>query len=135
MPEENVDMVRRCFDAFARHDVDSLIELVDPEVEIRSLMTEAERTMYRGRRGAREWFEAVLDIFPDWRPTPQRVTDCGNGAVLVAFDVTATAAGSGVPIDHCYYQAARVRRGRMAWFGFFRTESDARRALGLEDHI
>jgi hypothetical protein len=43
----------------------------------------------------------------------------------VRFHVTATAGRSGVPIDQDYWQAARLRRGSVVWFGFFRTEGDA----------
>jgi hypothetical protein len=41
------------------------------------------------------------------------------------LDVTATAAGSGVPIDQLYWLGARVRAGKIKFFGFFRTEKNA----------
>ena len=68
---DGLAVVRRAFDAYNRRDMDSLLALLDPEVEVRSLMTEAERSTYRGHEGVREWFEAVLDVFPDWRPAIQ----------------------------------------------------------------
>jgi ketosteroid isomerase-like protein len=130
MSAENVQIVRRAFEAYARGDVESLLTLLDPGVEVRSLMTEAERTTYRGHRGVREWFAAVVDVFPDWRPNPKRIHASGT-VVVVAFHVTAIAARSGVSIDQTYWQAARLRDGKIVAFGFFRSEAEALEAFGL----
>ena len=127
MAADDEELVRRAFAAYASHDVARLLALLDPEIEIRSLMTEAERTIYRGHQGAREWLQAVLEIFPDWKPRVREVRDVGGGLV-VAFDASATGAGSGVPIFQIYWQAVRIRDGRLAYFGFWRTEAEARAA-------
>ena len=44
---------------------------------------------------------------------------------MIGLDVTATGAGSGVPIDEEYWLGARVQAAKIVFFGFFRTESDA----------
>ena len=87
-------------------------------------MTEAERATYRGHDGAQDWFEAVFDIFPDWRPVLQESRALGDW-VVSTFDVTATAATSGARVEQSYWYAAHLREGRIAWFGFFRTKADA----------
>jgi ketosteroid isomerase-like protein len=132
MPPDDVELVQRAFQAFVRRDIELLLALCDPEVEIRSLMTEAERTLYRGHQGTREWLAAVLDVFPDWRPRLHEARDLGD-AVVSSFDVTATAAVSGARIDQRYWQAARLRDGKIVSFAFFRTEADALEALRLGD--
>jgi len=129
MPDETLALVRRAFAAYAGGDVEALLEVLAPGVQIRSLLTEAERETYDGHQGAREWFAAVLDIFPDWRPEPRDMRDLGD-VVLTRVDVSATATGSGVPISQVYWNAARVEDGRIAWFGFFRNEDDALDAAG-----
>ena len=48
-----------------------------------------------------------------------------DGAVVICLDVTATGAGSGAPADQIYWLGARVRAGKIVFFGFFRTEEDA----------
>ena len=122
-------LVRRAFDAFNRGDVDGLLELLHPEIRVRSLMTEAERQDYQGHAGVREWYAAVIEIFPDWCPTMREIDDLGDAAV-VAFDVTATAAGSGVRIEQGYWQAVRIRDGVVDLFGLSRSEVEALAALG-----
>lgn len=129
MPDETLALVRRAFAAYAGGDVEGLLELLAPGVRIRSLLTEAERETYDGHQGAREWFAAVLDVFPDWRPEPRDMRQLGD-VVLTRVDVTATASASGVPISQVYWNAARVEGGRIVWFGFFRNEEDALEAAG-----
>jgi ketosteroid isomerase-like protein len=131
MPAEqtDVDIVLRCFDAFIGRDIDALLGRLAPDVEVKSLMTEAERVHYHGHQGAREWMAAVFEIFPDWTPTPAEVQDLGGGAVLVSMEVTATAAASGVPIDQNLWEISTVEDGNVTWFGFYRTAEDALAAL------
>ena len=122
-------LVRRAVEAFMAQDLDGLLEVADPEIELRSLLTEAERPLYHGHGGVGDWFDAVFGVFPDWRPQPQAATHDENDAVVIPLDVTATGAGSGVPVDQRYWLGARVRADKIIFFGFFRTESDAKDAV------
>jgi ketosteroid isomerase-like protein len=121
----DVDLVLRCIDAFQSRDVEVLLELVHDDVQVKSLMTEAERPVYSGHDGVREWMAAVVEIFPDWNPTPAELRTLGEDAVLIGIDVVATAATSRVPIDQRFWAAAIIRDGKLSWYGFFRTEEDA----------
>jgi ketosteroid isomerase-like protein len=125
------DVVRHAFDAFTRRDLDAFLETLDPDVRLRSLMTEAEQAEYHGYDGVRAWYAAVFDVFPDWSPSLRELREEGEAA-LGCFDVFATAASSGVRIAQGYHFAAHVRDGRLDYFGFFRSEEDARQAVGLE---
>jgi ketosteroid isomerase-like protein len=118
-------LVRRAVEAFMARDLAGILAVADPEIELRSLLTEAERALYSGHDGVREWFDAVFDVFPDWRPEPRAATYDENGAVVIGLDVTATGAESGAPVDANYWLGARVRADKIIFFGFFRTESDA----------
>jgi hypothetical protein len=59
----------------------------------------------------------------------RRASHDDDGAVVLGLDVTATGAGSGVPIDQTYWLGARVRDAKIVFFGFFRTEADALEAV------
>jgi ketosteroid isomerase-like protein len=122
-------VVKRAVDAFMEHDLDGILALADPRIELRSLLTEAERPLYHGHEGVRDWFDAVFGVFPDWRPQPRPATYDEDGAVVIGLDVTATGAGSGVPIDQTYWLGARVEADKITFFGFFRTEPDALEAV------
>ena len=118
-------VVRRAVEAFLARDLDGLLELADEEIVLRSLLTEAERPLYHGHDGVREWFHAVFGVFPDWRPQPRAAAYDEEGAVVMCLDVTATGAGSGAPVDQTYWLGARVEAAKIRFFGFFRTEQDA----------
>jgi ketosteroid isomerase-like protein len=122
-------LVRRAVDAFMARDLDGILAVADPEIELRSLLTEPERPLYHGHEGVRDWFHAVFGVFPDWRPQPRAASHDEDGAVVIPLDVTATGAESGVPIDQNYWLGARVQADKIVFFGFFRTESDAMDAV------
>lgn len=123
------ELVLSAVAAFKARDLDKLLALADREIVLRSLLTEAERALYHGHEGVRDWFAAVFGVFPDWRPEPRRPSHDEDGAVVVALDVTATGAGSGAPIDQTYWLGARVEADKIRFFGFFRTEADALEAV------
>jgi ketosteroid isomerase-like protein len=123
------EIVLRAVAAFMARDLDGLLALADPQIVLRSLLTEPERALYHGHDGVRDWFEAVFGVFPDWRPLPRGPTHDEDGAVVVPLDVTATGAGSGAPIDQTYWLGARVEADKIRFFGFFRTEADALEAV------
>ncbi len=123
------EVVQRAVDAFMRRDLGGILAVADARIELRSLLTEAERPLYHGHEGVRDWFDAVFGVFPDWRPQPRSASHDEDGAVVIGLDVTATGAGSGVPIDQTYWLGARVEAGKITFFGFFRTEPDALEAV------
>jgi ketosteroid isomerase-like protein len=123
------ELVQRAVGAFMARNLDGILALADPRIELRSLLTEAEQPLYHGHEGVRDWFDAVFGVFPDWRPQPRRASYDESGAVVIPLDVTATGAGSGVPIDQTYWLGARVQAGKITFFGFFRTEPDALEAV------
>jgi hypothetical protein len=83
------------------------------------------------QRAVGAFMERDLDgiLALDWRPQPRPASYDEGGAVVIALDVTATGAGSGVPIDQTYWLGARVQAGKITFFGFFRTEPDALEAV------
>jgi ketosteroid isomerase-like protein len=123
------EITRRAISAFMARDLDGILAVADPRIQLRSLLTEAERPLYHGHDGVREWFDAVFGVFPDWRPQPRAASYDEDGAVVIPLDVTATGAGSGVPIDQTYWLGARVQAEKITFFGFFRTEDDAMQAI------
>jgi hypothetical protein len=113
-------------EAFMERDLDAILELAHEEIVLRSLLTEAERPLYHGHQGVRDWFHAVFGVFPDWSPAPRAAASYDEGgSVVLCLDVTATSAGEGVPVDQTYWLGARVEAAKIKFFGFFRTEEDA----------
>jgi ketosteroid isomerase-like protein len=123
------EVVLRAVRAFMAKDLDGILAVADEEIVVRSLLTEAERPLYYGFEGVRDWFDNVFSVFPDWLPNPRPAAHDESGAVVIGLDVTATGVGSGAPVDQIYWLGARVRAGKITFFGFFRTEEDALAAV------
>ena len=128
MASPDLDTVRRAYEAFARRDVDTLIELSDPELEFTSLIRESEGVTYRGHEGLREYLESLVDVLPDWRPIMEDAEVHGD-QVLVRLRIHATPPGGDVPIEQEIWQVLRFRDGLSIRWDFFRTEEEARDAL------
>src|SRR5262245_9401721 len=125
-------LVRSAVDAFMARDLHGILAVADEQIVLRSLLTEAERPLYYGHAGVRDWFENVFGVFPNWRPVPRPASFDEDGSVVIGLDVTATGAGSGAPVDQVYWLGARVEAAKIIFFGFFRTEEDALEAVGGE---
>jgi ketosteroid isomerase-like protein len=123
------ELVLRAVNAFRAKDLDGILAVADEEIVLRSLLTEAERPLYYGHEGVRDWFDNVFGVFPDWQPRPRPASHDEDGAVVICLDVTATGIGSGAPVDQIYWLGARVGGGKITFFGFFRTEEDALAAV------
>jgi uncharacterized protein len=136
MSQENVEIVRRVYEAAARHDTDTVLALYDPEVEwdlSRSLWGDLTgRTVYRGheelRAFYREWYEA-------WGRYDEMVEDlieAGEHVVVVAIG-RGRGRASGAEVGWTQHGVWTIRDGkiiRVAWFG---TRADALEAAGLSE--
>ena len=131
MSQENVESVRRAFEAFQRRDLDAFLGCFDPDVEYRSLVLEVEG-VYRGHEGMRRWWEGVLAVFPDWSPRIEDSRDLGQ-RVLSRVRAEGRGTGSGIARDRNIWHVAEVRDGRMRWSAFFRTEDEALQAVGVRE--
>ena len=133
MSEENVELAHRAFDAFNRRDFDAFLAFMDPDVELKARFMEVEGiASFRGHSGVREWWEALLAIFPDFRVDVINVRDFGDG-VIVAVRVHGHGLDSGVPIEEKLWMASRVRDGRVTWWRNFVSEGEALEAAGLRE--
>jgi ketosteroid isomerase-like protein len=67
MSQENVELVHEANDTFTRRDLDALLALADPDIEVFPLIARLEGGgPYRGHDGVRRWWENWLRIAPDF---------------------------------------------------------------------
>ena len=93
MSEENVEILRRLYEALGRGDFDAAIEIAHPEVEFIRPGVEAP---VRGAAALRAWLEPDALVDQRWEPKEFRV----NGdKVLVRQDTRARGAGSGIEME------------------------------------
>jgi ketosteroid isomerase-like protein len=80
---ENVDLVRRSFEAMKTWDVDALLRVYDQDVEFLPLTgTRVESGGYRGHEGVREYFAEARDLWDVLEPEGDDYRDLGDRVVV-----------------------------------------------------
>jgi ketosteroid isomerase-like protein len=111
-------------------DLNRFLEVIAEDVEFTSMVAEAEGTVFRGHDGVRAWWESVRGAFdqPRWELLE---IDGASDRGVAKFRLTGTL--SGVPVEQSMWQAVRLRDGEARWWAFFRSEREAREAVGPFD--
>jgi ketosteroid isomerase-like protein len=134
MSQENVELVRRGYEAFARGKFEGVLEIVDPGVE----WTPAIAPMLgvepiRGTGGLRRFFTEDLPVgFDDFEAKPLSIEDLGD-AVLVHARYAGRGRASGVPVSLETFALITFRDGKVATFRDYETKAEALEAAGLRE--
>jgi ketosteroid isomerase-like protein len=131
MSQENVDLYRRCVDAFNRRDLNAFLALMDDDVEAVSRLVAIEGGL-RGHDGIRRWWESWFDVWPDYEIEVVEVRDLGD-VTLANLRALGHGAGSDVPFEDRAWQLARWRRGKCVLWRVFNNRTEALEAAGLSE--
>lgn len=115
--QQNLEIVRRGYEAFGRGDIDTLLSLLDENVEWFSpgpsdLPTAGRR---HGREEVRAFFAAVLDTFEIQQFAPETFVAQGDHVVVLGSD-TARVKATGTVIDEPWAHAFELRNGKIVKF-------------------
>ena len=133
MSEENVEIVRRVYDAAAQRDADGIFALYDPEVELdASRLGLADLDVYHGHDGLRSLFREFADTWGEIEYSYEELIDAGEQVVAV---VTRHARGraSGVAVERPFTLVWTVRAGKVVRVVWFLTREEALEAAGLSE--
>jgi ketosteroid isomerase-like protein len=139
MSEENVEIVRRLFDAVACRDTESVLALYDPDVEwvgSRHRWTEvlgSTQANWRGHEGLRRWSREYYEIWEYLEDEIEELIDAGEHVVSV---VTTRARGRGSGVEVEWKRNAGVwtiREGKIVRVVWFPTREEALEAAGLRE--
>ena len=134
MPEENIEIVRRGYDAYARGDLEELLAITDPDVE----WTPAIAPLLgvepvRGIDGLSRFLTEDLPAgFDDFEATPISMEDLGD-AVLVHTRYAGRGRASGVPVSLEAFTLIALRGGKTISLRDYKTKAEALEAVGLSE--
>jgi ketosteroid isomerase-like protein len=134
MSQENVDLIRQGFEAFARGDVEFVIDLADAEIEWTPAIApilgiDAVRGKDRLRRFLTEDIAAGFD---DFHAEALSLEDHGEN-VLGHVRYSARGESSGLEIDQSFWSVYRLRDAKLVWMRDFHTRPEALDAIGVEE--
>jgi len=86
VPSENVELVRRGYEAWNRGDVEGVLAFLDPEIDWRGYSHVPESGTLAGRDQVRAWLERFLEAWEELEIEPTDLIEAGDRVVaLVRF--------------------------------------------------
>jgi ketosteroid isomerase-like protein len=128
--EEDIELLRAGYEAAAAGDVEFVLGLMDPEVEVHDRPEAPDATTYRGHEGVVTALFASVDTFEDFRFVPERFFEAGD-RVVVVLEMTGRGRASGVPVEERIAHLWTIRDGRVVELRVFSDPADALEAAGL----
>jgi ketosteroid isomerase-like protein len=129
--QENVEVVRRLWDAWQRGDLTAWLELTSDDLVSRRRVG-LDHSTYHGPEGfleqAREWSEG----FAEWSAAAEEFIDAGD-QVVVRNRHTGRGEVSGVPVEMHFFFVHTVSRGKIVEVDMFVNEREALEAAGLRE--
>ena len=134
MSQENVEIVRRLYEHWARGDF-STPGFFDPDVVYSRIGTETPgmEGEWRGREemsaGTREYFRGFVDL----RIEAERIIDLGDDRVLVLCRQTARGKLSGAPFEQELADLLTLKDGKIVGMAAYWRRAEALEAVGLSE--
>jgi ketosteroid isomerase-like protein len=132
MPQENIEGIERAYEAMSRLDAEALVALCDPDVEFRSRIAEADDVTYRGHHGVGVYIASLAEVF-EWIQTEPLDVIEENDRAVVCNRFRARGRHSGVEVEERFFQALRFRDGKVLWWAFYPSKTEALEAVGLSE--
>ena len=140
MSEENVEVLRRMYEAEARGDYAAALALYDPAIEwdnSRSPVGDFAGTVGEVFRGREAVQQALRDWYEAWKIVESEVEeliDAGGESVVSVFTYKAKGRTSGVEVEFSHMAGTwTIREGKVARVAWFPTREAALEAAGLSE--
>jgi ketosteroid isomerase-like protein len=132
MSRENVEIVRRAYEAFNRGSLDAVTAMVDPEIEFvppPGLGESGQRGVESVLAMARQWIET----FDDFRVDAERFIDPGGDCVVAFVRDRGRVKGTDVEIHNQFIHVWTLRGGKLVRWEGYTDETEALEAAGLSE--
>jgi ketosteroid isomerase-like protein len=131
MSLENVEVVRRMYEAFHSGDAEGALARFDPEVVV-----DARMRVDAGIGHGREELYAIvgrwLGAFDEWREEIEEVRDLGSQVCVVSTQ-RGRGKGSGIETENRYAVLYEVRENRITSMTLYPSPAEALAAVGLSE--
>jgi ketosteroid isomerase-like protein len=125
VPEQNLENVKRGFDAFNEKGVDGIIPFVHPDFEATTPPDLAsEPDTYRGHDGIRRWFDSFDEVMDEIRWEGHEFRQVGD-RVVVEFTLRARGKTTGLAFGQDAAMVWELRDGRAVGVELFQTLDEA----------
>ena len=131
--EENVEIVRREYAAFAARDWAALADLCDPDLEYETLGVAPGRL--RGFREITTFFDAWAELYGEFRVEAEEIVEAGDQVVAVERHSVRGLKGSKAEgmLEHSFACLISFKGGKICRVKEYATREEALEAAGLRE--
>jgi len=127
---ENTEIVTRVLEALNRGDLETMLDLQDPDWEGVIPVEYPMAGTWRGQAGLRAFAEQWLEAWEEFRVEPREFVAEGD-AVLAEVHYWGRGRSSGIEVTERWYYAYRLRAGKVISWRPYADRAEALAALGL----
>jgi ketosteroid isomerase-like protein len=131
MSQENVEMVRRMYEAFHRGDFDGALAHFDPEVEV-DASVRVDEGIGHGRDAVATMVARWVGAWDEWREEIEEMRDLDSHVVVVSTQ-RGRAKGSGIEVETRYAVVYEIRGGKITRMVLHSRPEEALEAARLEE--
>ena len=128
MSEQNVELVRRGYELYARGELDAVAELISPDADLAGEGGLGIAGTAAGTRFGPEGFvgsaREATEAFDDYRVEPEEFVDAGD-SVVVVVSISGRGRESGLELEMRVAHLWTVRNGKVDHGDVYRTKEEA----------
>src|SRR4051794_27912746 len=118
MSRENVDVVRRAFEALGREDMEDAVADISPDAEMYDYDI-PDASVYQGPDGFVKWLSVWSESWESWRFGDLDVGDAGGSRVVALFLMMVKGRGRGVEITRRDAVAYTLDEGKIVRMEYY----------------
>jgi len=131
--ESDTELIERMLREWNEGNVDALVEIFDPEVEVRpALSTFLASMVYRGHEGIRRWYAETNEPWAELQAEPERFIDAGERTVVI-IALHARVPGGRIDVGARIAHVVTIHDGRIVRLDGFDEPDAALAAAGLTE--
>ncbi len=131
MPQENVDVAKRCIDAFNARQVDVFTALTTPDFVWSPSMVAVEGEVFHASEGIRRYFDSLSSAWETFLILPDSFRELPSVVVMLGR-LSGHGKNSGVPVDASLGMVFDLRDGKVARIRGYLDHDEALRAAKLD---
>jgi len=124
MSQENVDLVRRSWDASLAEDWPAVLATLHPDAEIRDFDV-PDADVHRGHDGFFAWIRRWNEAWDTWTVDDLDIKSVGDHGIVACFRMIATGGHSGLELERRDAIVYRVDGGQIVYLAYYNDQDQA----------
>jgi ketosteroid isomerase-like protein len=109
---KNAELLRDVLRNYNRSGIDSVLDLLHPQIEVVDLPQAPEGRRRRGREAVAAWFHSMDDVWERLSVDAEEVTELDTERVLAVIRFSGHARGSGIDVEQRVAIVCTIRDGK-----------------------